>query len=69
MSDMAYKALKAYTGNKLVYIGENGGGCTADDAFFALLEEKWEEIDEHQPVQWSGIHDWITVYERRQKEF
>lgn len=65
MSGMAYKTLKAYAGNKLVYIGEGNGGCTADEAFFELLDRRWNEIDSHQPVQWSGIHDEITVYERK----
>lgn len=64
MSSMAYKALKCYAGSKLVYIGEGGGGCTADEAFFALLDKQWHEVDEHTPVQWSCIHDYITVYER-----
>jgi len=62
--DMAYKTLKAYAGTRLVYVGEGPGGCTADDNFFALLDREWEQIAEHRPLQWSGIHDWITVYDR-----
>lgn len=63
---MAAKALKAYRGKKLVYIGESEGGCTADDAFFAILSKRWELIDMHRPVQWHGIHDLIEVYVRRE---
>lgn len=63
-NDMAYNALQAYTGKRLVYIGEDEGGCTADEAFFTLLSEAWHIVDEHIPVQWSGIHDIIQVYER-----
>lgn len=64
-SDMAMNALNSYTGKRLVYIGEGSGGCTADDAFHDRLEEDWEEVASHEPVQWDGIHDWIYVYERK----
>ena len=63
--DMAVQSLKAYTGTHLIYIGESDGGCTADEAFFELLTAEWEEVATHRPVQWWGIHDWITVYERK----
>lgn len=62
--DMAYLALQAYQGQRLVYIGESQGGCTGDDQFFALLDEAWHLVESHTPVQWSGIHDVIEVYER-----
>lgn len=62
--DMAYLALQAYQGSRLVYIGESSGGCTGDDQFFALLDEVWHLVENHTPVQWSGIHDVIEVYER-----
>ncbi len=64
MSDMASDCLKTYQGKRLVYIGEDDGGCTADDAFFAQLTEDWVEVASHRPIQWWAIHDWITVYER-----
>jgi hypothetical protein len=62
--EMAYHCLQAYQGQRLVYIGEGDGGCTGDDAFFALLGEAWHLVESHTPVQWSGIHDVIEVYER-----
>lgn len=61
---MAAEALAAYPGPRLVYIGEGQGGCTADDDFFTALASEWTEIASHRGVQWSGIHDYITVYER-----
>lgn len=61
---MAYHTLQAYQGQRFVYIGEGEGGCTGDDAFFALLDEAWHLVESHTPVQWSGIHDVIEVYER-----
>jgi hypothetical protein len=62
---MAYDTLRAYTGNKLVYIGEECGGCTGDDKFFELLSQEWEDVADCPIVQWWGIHDSITVYERK----
>lgn len=67
-SAMAAKALKAYQGKKLVYIGESAGGCTADDAFFARLQNHWDLVDSHTPTQWHGIHDEIEVYVRKRGE-
>lgn len=64
MSDMAAECLRHYTGKRLIYIGEGDGGCTADEQFFTFLAQEWKEIAEHTPVQWDGIHDYITVYER-----
>lgn len=66
--DMAFLTLQAYTGKRVVYIGEGDGGCTGDDDFHALLAHEWEEIADHKPVQWWGIHDYITVYERQEVE-
>lgn len=67
-SDMACKALQTYQGKRLIYIGEGDGGCTADEDFFQLLESEWHLVDRHIPVQWSGIHDEIEVYERGKEE-
>lgn len=75
-SDMAAEALKRFKGDLVIYIGEGGGGCTADDNFFSLVgHEVWDdegerpaqifkEIDFHHMVQWSGIHDDLYVFER-----
>jgi len=56
--------LAAYPGDRVVYIGENDGGCCGDDAMHALLRNGWIEVACHQPVQWWGMHDFVTVYER-----
>lgn len=61
---MAADCLTCYLGNRLVFIGESEGGCTGGETFFAKLGRDWHEVASHRPVQWWGIHDWITVYER-----
>lgn len=61
---MAHSSLRQYRGNRLIYIGEGEGGCNAGRAFFSRLAAEWDEVATHKPVQWSGLHDWIIVYER-----
>lgn len=57
--------IAAYRGDRIVYIGEGEGGCCGDDDMFALLGKEWVEVAEHAPVQWMGMHDFITVYDRK----
>lgn len=59
-------------GQILVFQGEGHGGCTADDDFFEELEtERWKYIEKASDalneghVQFFGIHDTWSVYERR----
>lgn len=57
--------LAAYAGGRVIYIGEGHGGCCGDDAMFERLDADWTEVVDHRPVQWSGIRDWVTVYDRK----
>lgn len=57
--------ISAYRGDRVVYIGETEGGCCGDDDMFALLGAEWVEVAEHAPVQWMGMHDFVTVYDRK----
>lgn len=40
-----------------------------DDATYQCLgpdpSAVWEAVDDHAPVQWYGLHDWVHVYTRR----
>lgn len=64
MDDSGARALRAYPGNRVIYIGEGNGGCTGDDQLFTLLDEWWQMSEVHKLPQWSGIHDYIAVYDR-----
>lgn len=57
-------ALRAYSGDRAIVIHEGEGGAIGDDALFAELATHWREVAEHVPVQWFGLHDRITVYDR-----
>lgn len=62
---MAAKSLKGFKGNKLIFIGEGEGGCTGDDQFFKILKTEWNFVKEINIPQWSGIHDYISLYDRK----
>jgi hypothetical protein len=57
--------VEAYQGDRIVYIGEGPYGCCGDDRMWQLLKAGWAEVASHRPVQWYGLRDWVTVYERR----
>ncbi len=59
------ETLRAYGGNRLILIHEGEGGCVGDDALFEELAANWSEVAEHVPVQWFGMHDRVTVYDRK----
>lgn len=56
--------LSAFAGQRVIYIGEGDGGCCGDDAMFTAFRTGWREVAERVPVQWDGIHDFVTVYDR-----
>lgn len=57
------RILTAYAGNRLIYIGE-GQGATGNAELNQILEKEWTEVDSRQPVQFWGVQDRLTVYER-----
>ena len=48
--------------SRVIYWGEGAGGCTADERFHALLDEKYEIVKELGPQQWNDIHDLVYIY-------
>lgn len=63
--DWAYQYLKKLEPNKLVFIGEDNGGCTADENFFYELHRKYEEVNRIYHKNWDGIQDSITFHVRK----
>jgi hypothetical protein len=57
--------LRRYRGGRVIYVGEGEGGCCGDDAMFERLAKEWTEVALHRPVQFWGIHDYVTVYDRK----
>lgn len=58
------EALKLYRGNTFAYIGEGSYGCTGGESLHELLAAEWHVACERRIPQWSGINDYLTIYER-----
>lgn len=63
--EMAYRALRAYKGKTLIYIGEEWPGCTADEKFHTLVEENWQLGKMFPLKRWHLIKDSVYVYTRK----
>jgi hypothetical protein len=63
--DVGARILRAYKGQRVIYIGEGKGGGTGGDQMHRILDSDWTEVGSHQPVQWWGAHDRVMVYQRR----
>jgi hypothetical protein len=62
----AYESLRAFQGDKLVYIGEMKEGCTANNEFFDLLSSEWDEKNYYYRIpQWYGVLDSLSFYTRK----
>ena len=61
--DMASKTLQQFRGTRVIYIGENAGGCTGDDAFHEALKRYWHLIQSLPLPQWEGVYDRLQVWE------
>ena len=68
LCSMAAQSIKNFKGNKLIFIGEGSGGCTADDDFFKELDNNWQEVEqikEFLAKRWVGIYDTLTLWKRK----
>lgn len=67
-SDLATRVLeKCIEYNiSMIYIGEDWGGCTADDSFFQLVEDKCNDVYICKSyIPFSGIHDNIRLITKK----
>lgn len=63
-SDVGIRALRAFSGDTVIAIGELGAPTFGDTALIAELVTNWFEVESHQPVQFFGLHDSIHVFQR-----
>jgi len=63
----AYQTLIDFRGKYFIYVGEGDGGCTADDKFHEYLESDFQEVEKIHIPQFNAIHDYLAVFERREK--
>ena len=64
-SPFAITSLETFKGDKIIYIGEGAYGCTGCDRFHALLNKEWERVGEVDIPQWSGLHDYLSLFVRK----
>jgi hypothetical protein len=62
-----YDTLAAYQGDTVIYVGESDGGCTADERFHKLLEERFDDVETLHVPQFWGIHDYLSIYRRKNR--
>jgi hypothetical protein len=62
---MAENALRAFTGDKFIFVGEGQDGCTATDEFFDLLYKDWKCVEDLEIPSWGGIYDGLSFYVRK----
>jgi hypothetical protein len=65
-SPMAKKALRAFKGDTLVYIGESQFGCTGCRKFHRDMYKHWDVQEEVSIPQWASMHDNLTIYKRKE---
>lgn len=63
--EMAYRALRSYKGDSLIYIGEEFPGCTADEQFHQLVQRQWVLKEKIDLKRWHLIKDSAFFYVRK----
>lgn len=64
-TDMAARCLNAYSGNRLVFVGEGRGGAHGNEAFFAMLKSGWDVVDVLEVEPFSECFEKCYVMERK----
>jgi hypothetical protein len=52
-------------GTRVAFVGEHDGGCCADDRFFALLDQHYDQVESIDIPQFYGSHDYLTTWRIR----
>lgn len=63
----ALECLRAFRGERVVYIGEGKDGCTADEAFHVELDALWQLEQSLNIPQWPGSQDQVFIYRRKRE--
>jgi hypothetical protein len=65
-SSVGHDVIAAYRGGRIVYVGEGSYGCCGGEDMWELLDQDWVEVASHRPVQFYGLHDYVTIYDRKE---
>jgi hypothetical protein len=65
-SSVATCIVRAYTGRRVIFVGEDNEVMSGDAELYATFEKEFTEVASHLPVRWNGMHDVVMVYDRRE---
>lgn len=60
--DTGERMRAAFTGKRIIYIGEWGGCCGSPELFDGIAAHGIA-VAAHKPVQWYGLHDLVLVFD------
>lgn len=68
---MALRVAQRMSGGRfLIFVGEDYGGCTANDDFFHYLTKEFERLKEDVTIpSWDGICDNVSVYKKNKIKY
>jgi len=64
--EYAYEAIIRFTGDTIIYIGENKCGCCATDSFFDYLAQNYQKLEIENTLQsWPFLNDRLSIYKKK----
>lgn len=64
--DYAFEALRRFTGDTVIYIGEGKTGACATDSFFDYLNQYYQKQEIENTLQsWPFVNDCLSIYKRK----
>lgn len=64
--DYAYEALRRFTGDTLIYIGEDKTGSCATDSFFDYVKQNYQKLEIENTLQsWPFVDDSLSIYKKK----
>ena len=64
--EYAYEALRKFTGDTLIYIGEGKTGNCATDSFFDYLKQNYQKLEIENTLQsWPFLNDRLSIYKKK----
>jgi len=64
--EYAYEAISRFTGDTIIYIGENKDGCCATDSFFDYLTQNYQKLEIKNTLQhWPFLNDCLSIYKKK----
>jgi len=64
--EYAYEAIRIFTGDTIIYIGEGKDGCCATDSFFEHLTQNYQKLEIENTLQsWPFVNDRLSIYTKK----